>query len=345
MIVACPACSARYRIDKSKIKGRGAKITCPRCANKFIVYKEKESADVSELDFQTVGITWRVKKGLHIIQPFHTLAELQQLIADGKVDQQDTLSYDNRTWIPLHSVDNLDGFFSEIWKRAESGELKIAEEPEDDGPMDDDFDSPTMVIKDRDALFSQIRKEEEEKRRQEESPQNTGTPSPVYRTRGRTTRPKYLDTDPDEPQNKKQEVVGVHDPDHIKADAVKPPVLSQVPTEEVSNPDQKLWYALIVIVFVTILFAALVLFDLPLYFMPQQPNARPQKMPTISTPMERPSIPNHEINVPTKPFLNEVTTPKGSSTDTDKTPESDADSDKGTLKPPPTGEVDDILGD
>ena len=79
--------------------------------------------------------------------------------------------------------------------------------------------------------------------------------------------------------------------------------------------------------------------------MPQQPRAKPQKMPTISTPMERPSIPNHEINVPTKPFPNETTAPKDSSTNTDKTPESGTDSDKGILKPPPTGEVDDRPGD
>ena len=40
MIVTCPNCSSRYRIDPSKIRGRGAKITCPTCAHKFVVYRE-----------------------------------------------------------------------------------------------------------------------------------------------------------------------------------------------------------------------------------------------------------------------------------------------------------------
>lgn len=41
MIVTCPNCSSRYRIDPSKIRGRGAKITCPTCAHKFVVYREE----------------------------------------------------------------------------------------------------------------------------------------------------------------------------------------------------------------------------------------------------------------------------------------------------------------
>ena len=132
MIVTCPACSARYRIDIAKIKGRGAKITCPRCAHKFVVYKEKETQDTADLDFSSLAITWSVKKGLGVISTFHSLGELLQMIESGQADEKDTISYDNRTWIPLHSIGNLAGFFLEIWKRAERGELKIAEHPHDD---------------------------------------------------------------------------------------------------------------------------------------------------------------------------------------------------------------------
>lgn len=38
MIVTCPACSSRYKLDESKVTGRGAKITCPKCKHVFVVY-------------------------------------------------------------------------------------------------------------------------------------------------------------------------------------------------------------------------------------------------------------------------------------------------------------------
>ena len=45
MIVTCPACSARYKINEAKIQGRGAKITCPRCGHRFVVYREDRPAN------------------------------------------------------------------------------------------------------------------------------------------------------------------------------------------------------------------------------------------------------------------------------------------------------------
>lgn len=38
MIVTCESCKSRYKLDDSKITGRGAKITCPRCKHVFVVY-------------------------------------------------------------------------------------------------------------------------------------------------------------------------------------------------------------------------------------------------------------------------------------------------------------------
>lgn len=38
MIVTCESCKSRYKIDDSKITGRGARITCPRCQHQFVVY-------------------------------------------------------------------------------------------------------------------------------------------------------------------------------------------------------------------------------------------------------------------------------------------------------------------
>ena len=43
MIVTCDHCGARYKLDESRISGRGAKITCPRCKHVFVVYREQEA--------------------------------------------------------------------------------------------------------------------------------------------------------------------------------------------------------------------------------------------------------------------------------------------------------------
>ncbi len=45
MIVTCPACGACYQLDASKLSGRGAKITCPRCRHKFVIYREADDGD------------------------------------------------------------------------------------------------------------------------------------------------------------------------------------------------------------------------------------------------------------------------------------------------------------
>ena len=42
MIVTCESCKSRYKLDDSKITGRGAKITCPKCKNVFVVYSRPE---------------------------------------------------------------------------------------------------------------------------------------------------------------------------------------------------------------------------------------------------------------------------------------------------------------
>jgi len=43
MIVTCERCAARYKLDDSKIKGRGARITCPKCQHVFVVYNQAQA--------------------------------------------------------------------------------------------------------------------------------------------------------------------------------------------------------------------------------------------------------------------------------------------------------------
>ncbi len=48
MVITCPACEARYRLNREKIQGRGAKITCPKCAHVFVVFNEADDAAAAE---------------------------------------------------------------------------------------------------------------------------------------------------------------------------------------------------------------------------------------------------------------------------------------------------------
>ena len=159
MIVTCPECASRYKIDESKIKGRGAKITCPNCAHKFVVYREGESAetadapatsptsgvpsDVARRDFREVGITWKVRKGIGLTYDFSDLAKLREYIEDGQVDERDVLSYDQREWVPIDSIKDLDGYFWDVWQRAVRGEIAPQQTFDQEEDDEDASDAPT----------------------------------------------------------------------------------------------------------------------------------------------------------------------------------------------------------
>ncbi len=42
MIIECPACRTRFRLDEAKIKGRGARVRCRRCGEPIVVIKPEE---------------------------------------------------------------------------------------------------------------------------------------------------------------------------------------------------------------------------------------------------------------------------------------------------------------
>ena len=42
IVVKCPKCEKRYKLDSAKIPEKGAKITCPKCGNVFVVRKDAE---------------------------------------------------------------------------------------------------------------------------------------------------------------------------------------------------------------------------------------------------------------------------------------------------------------
>ena len=45
MIIECHSCHARFRLDESKIRGKGARVKCRRCGNGIIVLRESPMAD------------------------------------------------------------------------------------------------------------------------------------------------------------------------------------------------------------------------------------------------------------------------------------------------------------
>jgi len=163
MIVSCTSCSARYKVDESKIKGRGAKITCPKCKHVFVVYKEAAEAsapppDVDHLDFQTVGITWRVRTQGGLDHELHELAVLRDYLDDGRIDIRDSLSYDDgSTWLPINAITDLDAYFLDVWERASRGELAPKRKLKADFDEEDEADAPTTIVNRGASLADAIR--------------------------------------------------------------------------------------------------------------------------------------------------------------------------------------------
>lgn len=39
MIAQCPSCDTKYKVSEANVRGRGARITCPTCTHKFVIYR------------------------------------------------------------------------------------------------------------------------------------------------------------------------------------------------------------------------------------------------------------------------------------------------------------------
>ena len=185
MVVTCENCSARYKLDDSRISGRGAKITCPRCRHVFVVYKESlatdaeskmavgggvvssgvatptevepdepvvapvaAEVDVDKLDFRRVGIqAWKVKVKIGLIYDFSDYRTLARYIAEGRVTPSDKLSHDGRTWTEISEIGDLAGHFITVYRslEAEQAAAAAAAEAEDEAEDYDD-DEPTNIM-------------------------------------------------------------------------------------------------------------------------------------------------------------------------------------------------------
>jgi predicted Zn finger-like uncharacterized protein len=159
MIVTCERCSARYKLDDSKIKGRGARITCPKCQHVFVVYNKAASEQPDEadpeapsedlddenrsdnplaqdadnpsglvgtgkrsdqLDFRKVGIsTWKVKVKIGLVYDFSDIGTLRKYIQDRRVTEDDVISHDGSSWVRIGDIPDLDAYFVQVYEELE----------------------------------------------------------------------------------------------------------------------------------------------------------------------------------------------------------------------------------
>ena len=176
MIVTCDHCGARYKLDDSRISGRGAKITCPRCRHVFVVYKDRPGGaaapggapevteralstpppdaapsnqrDVDSLDFRKVGIqSWKVKVKIGLVYDFSDYKTLSKYISDGRVTSTDLLSHDGTEWTPIGDISDLKQHFVDVYCAAEAALQAESDEAaqNDVGDFDDD-DAPTHIM-------------------------------------------------------------------------------------------------------------------------------------------------------------------------------------------------------
>ncbi len=176
MIVTCDHCGARYKLDDSKISGRGAKITCPRCRHVFVVYKDQgapeglaappaaasatvapptpaaapappAALDVHALDFRKVGIqSWKVKVKIGLVYDFSDYKTLSKYISDGRVTSSDLLSHNGTDWSAIGEIPNLKQHFVDVYVQAEADLKAEADQAAETVTDFDDDDGPTNII-------------------------------------------------------------------------------------------------------------------------------------------------------------------------------------------------------
>ena len=178
MVVTCEHCGARYRLDKDRIQGRGARITCPGCSHVFVVYQDDENegqstasdrpTDVHSLDFKSVGIsTWKVKTGIGLVYDFSDYKTLRRYLKEGRVSNTDGLSHDGVEWTVISTIGDLEAHFIDAFVAARAASVSpepdadapdtpspASSEPTDEPISDDSSDAPEGM--DADAIASDL---------------------------------------------------------------------------------------------------------------------------------------------------------------------------------------------
>ncbi|MEL6344008.1 MAG: zinc-ribbon domain-containing protein [Myxococcota bacterium] len=153
MVVTCDHCGTRYKLDSSRIPGRGARVTCPSCRHVFVVYRKEpkvvpapepiraaSTPDPSQLDpdtinFRDVGISsWKVKVKIGLVYDFNDVKTIRKNLREGRITRSDLISYNGQDWNPIGTMRDLDRYFGRVYLdllREQEEEEAGAEIPED----------------------------------------------------------------------------------------------------------------------------------------------------------------------------------------------------------------------
>ena len=148
MVITCPNCDAKYSIDQSSLKGKGARVTCKSCKTVFPIYRETEvekapqeapqealpsvdDLDVYTLNFKEVGLkSWKVKIKMGLVYDFSDYKTLSKYIRDGKVDKNDKLSSDDgTTWTVISEIEDLEKHFCQVYLQKKKAKQEGGDEP------------------------------------------------------------------------------------------------------------------------------------------------------------------------------------------------------------------------
>lgn len=78
MVIICPRCEARYRLDDGRMQGRGARVVCPRCQHVFVVLRDatatsaepEPDSPTSEPSMPAIGVISRHTPGpIRVVTP------------------------------------------------------------------------------------------------------------------------------------------------------------------------------------------------------------------------------------------------------------------------------------
>ncbi len=62
MIIQCDACKTKFRLDDSKVKGKGVKVKCTKCQSVFIVKPPESNEDLDEISLSMEGDATKEEK-------------------------------------------------------------------------------------------------------------------------------------------------------------------------------------------------------------------------------------------------------------------------------------------
>jgi predicted Zn finger-like uncharacterized protein len=115
MDVTCDRCSTEYEFEEALVSPRGTTVKCTQCGHLFKVYR-------SESPLPLPGTHWTVRCADGTSHELATLADLTQLISEGKLSRDDELSRTGKAWRRLGDVEELEEFFQEADRRGPSRE-------------------------------------------------------------------------------------------------------------------------------------------------------------------------------------------------------------------------------